>query len=255
MISYAQAREDVLLHRALHHVPFQDGFYIDVGGYDPNYDSVTKHFYDHGWHGINVEPGETLFPLFERDRPRDINLKVAVTDAPGEVTFHEVEGQLGTLVDKFADRHETAGFSRRSYTVQAMTLTQICEQYAPREIHFLKIDIEGAEEAAIRGMDFGRFRPWVLVIESCEPNDLSAPTFGEWEHMVLGAGYRFALTDGLNRYYVSDEHIDLLRFFLQPADNYHYGYVIRELDQLRAERVTMSAKIEALELELRGCRA
>lgn len=250
MISYAQAREDVLLHRALSHVSFEQGFYIDVGGYDPSHDSVTKHFYDHGWRGINIEPSETLFPPFERDRPRDINLKVAVSDTPGEATFHDVEGQLGTLVDKFADRHETAGFSRRSYTVQVMTLTQVCEQYAPAEIHFLKIDIEGAEAAAIRGLDFSRFRPWILVIESCEPNDLSAATYGEWEAMVLSAGYRFAYSDVLNRYYVSDEHIDLLRFFLQPADDYQYGYMIREIEQLRAERTTMAARIENLELEL-----
>jgi hypothetical protein len=32
------------------------GFYIDVGAWDPVQDSVTKHFYDRGWRGINVEP-------------------------------------------------------------------------------------------------------------------------------------------------------------------------------------------------------
>jgi FkbM family methyltransferase len=241
MISYAQAREDVLLHRALHHIPFDQGFYIDVGGYDPERDSVTKHFYDHG---------EALFPPFEQARPRDINLKVAVSDTAGQVTFHEVEGQLGTLVDKFADRHAAAGFARSSYTVEAMTLTQICEQHAPREIHFLKIDIEGHEAAAIRGMDFARFRPWILVIESCEPNDLSKTTHHEWESMVVAAGYRFAYGDVLNRYYVADEHIDLMRHFTIPADDYHYGYVIAELHELRAERATLAARVELLERQI-----
>jgi len=250
MISYAQAREDVLLQRALHHVPPHEGFYVDLGAYDPHTDSVTKHFYDHGWHGINVEPGEDLFPLFEQCRQRDINLKVAVTDEPGEVTFHEVEGQLGTLVDKFADRHEAAGLSRRSYTVPAMTLTQICEAHAPRDIHFLKIDVEGAEAAAIRGMDFARFRPWIMVIESCEPNDLSTSTHHEWEDMVVSAGYRFVYTDVLNRYYVADEHIDLQRFFLLPADDYHYGFIMRELDALRAERLALISEIEDLNRQL-----
>ena len=247
MISYAQAREDVLLHRALCHIPYQQGFYIDLGGYDPHTDSVTRHFYDHGWHGINVEPGDTLFPAFEKWRERDINLKVAISDEPGEVEFHEVEGQLGTTVDKFADRHEAAGLARRSYTVPAMTLTQICEQYAPREIHFLKIDIEGAEAAAIRGMDFARFRPWIMVIESCEPNDLTAPTHGEWEDMVLAAGYRLAFNDNLNRYYVADEHIDLMRFFALPPDDYHYGFIMGELDAVRGERDRLRERVAELE--------
>lgn len=250
MISYAQAREDVLLDRALRDVPYGEGFYIDLGAYDPHTDSVTRHFYDHGWHGINIEPSDDLFPSFERWRERDINLKVAVSDAPGEVTFHQVEGQLGTTTDKFADRHEAAGLLRRSYVVPALTLTQICEQHALREIHFLKIDVEGAEAAAIRGMDFKRFRPWIMVIESCEPNDLSASTHHEWEDMVLAAGYRFAYTDKLNRYYVADEHIDLLRFFMLPADDYHYGFIMGELNSVRSERDALAARVEVLERQL-----
>ena len=51
-VSYAQNFEDVMLHRALNHVV--RGFYIDVGAADPEALSVTKAFYDNGWHGINV---------------------------------------------------------------------------------------------------------------------------------------------------------------------------------------------------------
>jgi len=250
MISYAQAREDVLLHRALNHVHHGEGFYIDVGGYDPNRDSVTRHFYDHGWHGVNVEPGADLFPAFVRDRPRDINLQVAVTDHPGEVTFHEVEGQLGTLEDRFADRHMQAGLASRSYTVPAMTLTQICEQYAPKDIHFLKIDIEGHEGAAIRGMDFTRFRPWILVIESTEPNNLAAPTYQEWDPDVCAAGYKMVYTDVLNRYYVANEHPELERAFAVGADDYHYAWVIAELEGLRRQLADAQQELSTLRAQV-----
>ena len=54
MISYAQNFEDVILWRALRDVP--NGFYIDIGAGHPVADSVTMHFYEHGWRGINVEP-------------------------------------------------------------------------------------------------------------------------------------------------------------------------------------------------------
>jgi FkbM family methyltransferase len=246
MISYAQAREDVLLHRALHHVDYRVGFYIDIGGYDPTRDSVTKHFYDHGWRGINVEPGIELFPAFVRDRPRDINLQVAVSDHDGEVTFHAVEGQLGTLENRFAERHVDAGFASRSYTVPAMTLTQICEQHAPEQIHFLKIDIEGHEGAAIRGMDFERFRPWVLVIESTEPNNLAAPTYQEWDPMVCAAGYKMVYTDVLNRYYVANEHPELERAFSVAPDDYTYAYVLNELEDLRKRVAVAEQEVSRL---------
>lgn len=69
-----------------------------------------------------------------------------------------------------------------------MTLTQICEQHVTGNIHFLKIDVEGHEAAVVRGMDFSRYRPWILVIESVVPNNMHIPTFQEWEHDVLAGG-------------------------------------------------------------------
>src|SRR3569832_2078828 len=213
MISYAQAKEDVLLDRALRHVPPTDGFYIDVGAYHPANDSVTKHFYDQGWRGINIEPSALLYGALPEQRPRDINLQAAISDRAGEVTFHEVEGQLGTLEAKFAARHAAAGLATRSYTVPATTLSEVCATHARGAIHFLKIDIEGHEAAAIRGMDFTRFRPWILVIESVEPNNLAAPTYGEWDGMVVSAGYSLAYTDVLNRYYVAHEQAQLTAHF------------------------------------------
>lgn len=251
MISYAQAREDVLLNRALWKVPHDQGFYIDIGGFHPEQDSVTKHFYDHGWRGINVEPNEALFPAFAEQRPRDINLKAAVTDHPGEVTFHEIDnGQLGTLESRFAEGHARSGMSTRSYTVPAMTLTQICDQHVTGEIHFLKIDVEGHEGAVIRGMDFDRYRPWVLVIEATEPNNISAPTYQEWDQDVLDAGYRFVHTDVLNRYYVANEHPELMPCLSVGADHYHYAGIVRERDAARDELQRAQERIAELEIAL-----
>ena len=54
MISWAQNLEDVMLARAFKGTA--RGYYVDVGAYDPVIDSVTRHFYEAGWHGINIEP-------------------------------------------------------------------------------------------------------------------------------------------------------------------------------------------------------
>ena len=246
MISYAQLREDVLLHRALCHVNHEGGFYIDVGAYHPTADSVTRHFYDHGWHGINVEASPELFIAFEKERLRDINLQVAVSDRTGEATFFDVEGQLSTLEPRFAGLHTESGLAVRSYIVPTMTLTDICEAHAPREIHFLKIDIEGYEGAAIRGMDFRRFRPWILVIESTEPNNWAAPTYHEWDSTVRGAAYRFVYTDVLNRYYVAEEHPELLEHFSIPADNYVHHRELSHISQLEAALMEMRENLAVM---------
>jgi hypothetical protein len=74
-VSYAQAKEDIHLLRALAGVRHEVGFYIDVGAWDPDIDSVTKLFYDAGWHGINIEPSTKWFARLIEKRPRDINYK------------------------------------------------------------------------------------------------------------------------------------------------------------------------------------
>ena len=74
-VSYAQNYEDVTLLRALGDVA--SGFYIDVGANDPRFDSVTRAFYERGWHGINIEPVPHWHERLRSDRPRDLNLRVA----------------------------------------------------------------------------------------------------------------------------------------------------------------------------------
>lgn len=221
-VSYAQMREDVILANALIDVSRDEGFYIDVGANDPNFETVTKLFYDRGWHGINIEPSPEWSAKLTAARPRDINIQAAVSDRSGEVTFYDIDGgQLGTLHQEFAQRHVESGMDRQSYTVPCLTLSEICSQYASKDIHFLKIDVEGFEGEVIRGMNFKDYRPWILVVEATEPLRVHMLTHHEWEPLLVQAGYLFALRDGVNRYYVASERSYLLpRFDSAPT-----GYV------------------------------
>ena len=235
--SYAQAKEDVLLFRALKSVPDGEGFYIDVGANDPDVDSVTRLFYERGWHGVNIEPSLEWIAKLRDRRPRDINIQAAVSNRAGDVTFHDNPGgQLGTLVEEFASRHEQQGWARRTYTVKGVTLAELCHEHVgDRQIHFLKIDVEGHEGAVIEGMDFKTFRPWILVIEATEPNRLDVPTFAAWDGIVQNAGYLFAHTDILNRYYVARERAHLVSHFLVPADDYVLARHAQRIQDLEAQ--------------------
>ena len=85
-ISYAQNFEDVMLRRALRHV--ENGFYIDVGAWSPDTDSVTRAFYERGWSGINVEPNPEFHAQLQERRARDRNLCLAVGDREGSLTMN-----------------------------------------------------------------------------------------------------------------------------------------------------------------------
>jgi len=278
-VSYAQNQEDVVLWRALHQVG--EGFYIDVGANHPEEHSVTSAFYERGWKGINIEPVDQWFRELERARPRDTNLQVAVGADSGFLDFYEVPGSgLSTSDVNIAERHrQEHGFENVKRRVALDTLTRICDSLNLQEdIHFLKIDVEGAERAVLEGFDLERYRPWIILVESTEPLSQTR-NHDAWEQLILDKAYSFVYFDGLNRYYLAVEHAELgVRFDTPPnvfddfvpvahfrtqqkcaqletevaelrAQNADLVNVNREIDRLG--RQAEAAKVEALEAELR----
>jgi FkbM family methyltransferase len=247
-ISYAQNFEDVMLWRALKHV--DPGFYIDVGANDPDYDSVTKAFYERGWRGINVEPVPQWFERLETARPLDINLQLALGAEPGEITLFEIpDTGLSTAEKTFAERHEAErGYQSRELRVKVDTLSSVCEMYHPAAIHFLKIDVEGAENAVFQGADFGKIRPWIILVEATLPNS-QEESYSDWEPVLLNAGYEYVYFDGLNRYYVAGEHENLKGAFKTPPNV--FDDFVRS-DRLESERRAQAAEAMVKEVEARA---
>lgn len=203
--SFAQYGEDLILARALGHV--LNGFYIDVGAMHPDEMSVTRLFYESGWNGINIEPLPKYIKMLSERRPRDINLQVAASSSEGVLDVDVLGHGLSTSNPDIAKSHAKRGHAAETITVPARTLTSICEEHrAEGDIHFLKIDVEGAEIDVIKGFDFARFRPWVLAIVATIPAT-TIPCHEEWEPIVLAAGYEFALAADINRYYIAQERV------------------------------------------------
>jgi FkbM family methyltransferase len=259
-ISWAQHWEDVRLWRVLRHRT--PGFYVDVGAMDPVIDSVTKVFYDHGWHGIDIEPHPAYAAALRSARVRDVVEETAADAAKGSVALHLIatgdgdDTGLSTTVERHARRHATDGMSIRTVDVRTAPLTELLagtEAEDPAGFHFLKIDVEGREAAVLRGMDLDRFRPMVVLLEAREPN---RPTdaYGAAEDLLLRSAYRFSTDDGINRWYVREdatEVVDILAPQINPVTDgspRRWADVVRE-DELRAEVVRLEARIGELEAE------
>lgn len=229
-VSYAQNGEDVVLWRALRHV--RRGNYIDVGAAEPVQDSVTKAFYDRGWSGINVEPLPIYAAQLRHHRERDLTIEAAAGESTGEVAFYGVPNSgLSSLSHDAAVDATHRGLELEELVVQMRRLDDIAaDRFSPGEdIHFLKVDVEGAEETALKSFDLQKWRPWVVVVEATQPSS-TASTRDSFEYILLEAGYEPTLFDGLNVYYVSADHPELAADLAYPACPLD-GYV---LDRERA---------------------
>ena len=244
--SYAQFLEDVALYRALRGV--QNGFYIDVGAYRPEEHSVTKLFYDRGWSGINIEPCQEWFDELVRERTRDVNIRAAASFAEGCVAIHGVVGTgLSTSVGSYASNYRSKGYEVRTFTVEARTLADICAEHVTGEIHFLKIDVEGSERDVLLGANFSKYRPWIVMMEATVP-ETETSSYAPWEHLLLDAGYTFAMAHWINRLYVANERSDLKIALAMPIDDYKLASIDHKILSLHTELSALKTELKALNL-------
>jgi FkbM family methyltransferase len=226
-----------MLWRALESV--EQGFWIDVGAAHPTEDSVTRAFYDRGWHGVNIEPELEYAAMLQAERPRDINLQVAIGATSGRATFHRISGTgLSTFDAGLAANHAAAGHTvSDTIEVEVTTLAAVCAAHAASDIHFLKIDAEGAEREVLLGADLRAYRPWIIVAEATVPST-SVPRVDAFADLLIAANYRQCWFDGINAFFLAAEHeARLAPYFLVPPNAFD-GF-------MRADHVAAVARAQA----------
>ena len=255
-VSYAQNGEDVVLFRALGAV--EGGRYVDVGANDPVDLSVTYAFYLRGWSGITIDPVHEYAERQRAVRPRDVMVEAAVSGDVGSVTLHQIAGTgLSTLVDDVGAEHRGAGWAVEDVVVPARRLDDVLADagWDGLDIHFMVVDVEGAERAVLETLDLGRWRPWVVVVEATRPLT-SVATHESWESMLVDADYRFCLFDGLSRFYVAGEKWAELQGSLAAPANvldgftpYRVTVLEQETGRLRREVVDLAVDRDAVRAE------
>ena len=219
MISYAQNFEDVILERFFKDKC--DGFYVDIGAMDPVEHSVTKHFYDKGWKGVNIEPNPIAFKKLNEQRTRDLNLQIAVSNITGKISFNafqknNVDTGLGLSSTKNIDYSDIPNVESEFFVpieVDCITLDELHRRYnIPKDYDFLKIDVEGAEYDTLSVATFENYKPKIIIVEATLPLT-QITNYDQWEHFILNAGYEFVYFDGLNRLFISDIG-DFIQWFI-----------------------------------------
>ena len=244
MISYAQQFEDVILWRALKDV--RKGAYIDIGANDPLVDSVSMLFYSQGWRGLHVEPMPTYAQRLRDARPDEMVVEAAIGAEAETITLFLIDGTgLTTAIPEYATRHQEEGRTLRAAKVPCLPLSELFDQFNRRHVHWMKVDVEGMEHSVLASWGDHPTRPWVVVVESTVPNSPEL-CFEVWEDELLRRGYLFAYFDGLSRFYVHEDHKDLLGAFGVPPNVFDHA----TLSETSPFAGLIKAKLDAVQAQL-----
>lgn len=169
-VAYSQEGEDLVLSRMFERRG-APGFYVDVGAHHPRRFSNTYLLYRSGWRGINIEPNPSVRALFQRERPRDVNLSVGVSDQPGELTYIMFdEPALNSFDERQAQEVEAGGRFRiiRRVPIPVQRLDAILRANLDpgTRIDVLTVDVEGHDLAVLQSNDWTTFRPGCVLVEA-----------------------------------------------------------------------------------------
>ncbi len=148
--------EDIFVRRFFQN--YERGTYIDVGSYHPIKGSLTYDLYKKNWLGMNIDLSKISIDLFKISRPKDINIRAAVSDYDGKTFYYEnspINQQNSLLENPNAKKIE----------IDCFKLNTILDKYKIEKVDYLNIDAEGNDFKVISTFDFKKFKPLLISIE------------------------------------------------------------------------------------------
>ncbi|MEM7698725.1 MAG: FkbM family methyltransferase [Verrucomicrobiota bacterium] len=168
---FGMCLEDVSVVRWANILQIERGIYVDVGSHDPVFCSNTLLLHKRGWRGINIDMKPDRTAKFEQARPGDFNVTAAISDREIETTMLSYPGggtdrlALAADDDKRSGAKELPISEEPTRTITLGSILSRCPFEIPR-IDYLNIDVEGHDMKALAGLDFERYRPAIITIES-----------------------------------------------------------------------------------------
>ena len=171
-LSYSQNGEDLVSGGALASARVNTTAvkYLDVGAWEPIAGNNTYFFYRDGRRGVLVEPNVDMTPKLKRARPRDTVLTAGIgITATAEADFYVMTGsQLHTFDKEQAERLEKLGLSKieRVVKMPLLDINAVMQEHFGGAPDYLSVDVEGLELPIVKTIDFSRFRPKVICMDT-----------------------------------------------------------------------------------------
>ncbi len=159
---YSQAGQDLWVIRDVFGY-MQRGYFIDIGAADgvelSNSFALEKY---HGWTGLCIEPGPAAFGKLRANRKCRC-LNICIDAQRQEVEFTAEKGFFGGII---AADTNNAGTENKSNRITTHTFMDVIRDHrVPETIHYLSLDVEGAEHRVMATFPFDSHRFLSATIE------------------------------------------------------------------------------------------
>ena len=196
-VHLAEFGEDIFVRRFFK--KFTNGYYVDVGSYHPIKGSLTYDLYKKKWSGINIDLSQISIDLFKLSRPKDINIRAAITDHNGKTFFYE-----NSPINQQNSLKENS--SAKKIEINCYKLNTILDKNEIKKIDYLNIDAEGNDFKVISSFDFKKFNPMLVSIEF---NDYNFDNLINSEINILMEknNYKLISKFGVTCFYIKKENV------------------------------------------------
>lgn len=182
------------------------GLFVEVGAHNGISWSNTWGLAEVGWKGIYYEPVPDLYGQCVRNHSmHDVKvINACVGDHVGITKLwlgdNPTIDEETMLKSPWDSKYNPDDFIMMPCTTLNYSLR---ENNWPREFDLLCIDVEGAEMQVLDGLDFKRYEPYMLIIETHEGNVDNRKSFhaGTINDYMAHMPYRKIQFDGLNTIY------------------------------------------------------
>ena len=156
MVSHGQGNEDISVYKRYFASPPRcNGTFLELGALNGKSLSNTLFFEENlGWSGVLIGAHPDNAARLMVNRKHTKNFAMAVCEEGQESIEIVGSGAMGGMQTHMTEKHIQRIDRNKTYVVPCAPLARILHQAGVEQIDFVSLDVEGAELAVLRTMDW-----------------------------------------------------------------------------------------------------
>lgn len=158
-----------------------------------------------------VEPNSKLCKRIKRYRKKDVIYNCGIVDnsifdgGRGKLTYYKMDAHT---LNSFSieDVKEYERFGHKLVATEDISVITINEIFKKNgKVDFLSIDIEGLDFQILKSLDYEKYAPLCMCVETREYNGIKRSDFNEINLFLKNKGYMIYADTSLNTIYVKEK--------------------------------------------------